>query len=129
MGLSYLVWFVFANFPSVYVIDKYGLKIGLIVGISLTTLGFWIRSFINKNFIFCMLGQTFMALGQPFMYNAPAKVTSNWFPKNEAALATTIGAQANVFGVLVSFILPVAMTSDFEADKTYTQEELDNYKS
>ena len=55
-----------------------------------------------------------MGLAQPFMYNAPAKVTSNWFPKNEAAIATTIGAQSNVAGVLLGLVLPGMIISPFD---------------
>ena len=56
------------------------------------------------------------------MYNAPAKVTSNWFPKEEAAIATTIGAQANVAGVLIGFILPGFFIDAYEEDVVYTQD-------
>ena len=68
------------NFPSVYVVDRWGLRIGTVVGISLTTFGLWLRCLVNFNFYTLLLGQVFMAIGQPFLYNAPALVTSNWFP-------------------------------------------------
>jgi len=68
------------NFPSVYVVDKWGLRIGTIVGIGFTTAGVWLRCFINLNFYTCLAGQIMMGIGQPFLYNAPALVTTNWFP-------------------------------------------------
>ena len=56
MTLSYLLLFVVANFPSVYVLDKYGLKIGVVCGIVLTAGGLWIRCLLNYNFYFALLG-------------------------------------------------------------------------
>ena len=47
-----------------------------------------------------------MALGQPFLYNAPAKVTTNWFPQKERPMATMVGTGMNIFGIFVGFLLP-----------------------
>ena len=58
------------------------------------------------------------------MYNAPAKVTSNWFPRNEAAIATTIGAQANVLGVLIGFILPGFFINSYDEEAVYTEKDI-----
>ena len=63
MTLSYLLLFAFANFPSVYMLDKFGLRNGVIVGILLTAVGLWIRCLINTSFLYCIIGQTLMALG------------------------------------------------------------------
>ena len=35
------------NFPCVYVVEKYGLRVGVVGGILITTLGLWLRVFIN----------------------------------------------------------------------------------
>ena len=47
-----------------------------------------------------------MALGQPLMYNSPAKVTTNWFPQSERPVATMVGTQMNVFGIFIGFLVP-----------------------
>ena len=47
MSYCFMVLYVPANFPSIYIVDKYGLRIGTIVGIGLTTLGISIRVFVN----------------------------------------------------------------------------------
>ena len=56
LTLCYLLMFVVANFPSVYVLDKFGLRNGVIVGILLTAVGLWIRCLINYNFVWCIIG-------------------------------------------------------------------------
>jgi len=40
------------------------------------------------------------------MYNAPAKVTSNWFVAKYRIYPTMLGTTANIFGNLLRFLLP-----------------------
>jgi hypothetical protein len=59
------------------------------------------------------------------LYNAPAKVTSNWFATHERAYATMIGTSANTLGIAIGFLLPSLFIHQYYAAKDYTQEELD----
>ena len=63
MSYSFMVLFLPMNFPCVYVIEKFGLRMGIIGGIVSTTVGLWLRCLINQSFWFAMLGQIIMALG------------------------------------------------------------------
>lgn len=87
-----MLFYLPMNFPCVYVVEKYGLRWGVIGGIVSTAVGLWIRCLINYSFIFALIGQTVIALGQPLLYNSPAKVTTNWFPQKERPVATMVGA-------------------------------------
>lgn len=80
MSYSFMVLYLPMNFPCVYVVEKFGLRIGVIGGIVSTAVGLWLRCFINTSFYIALVGQIVMALGQPLLYNTPAKVTTNWFP-------------------------------------------------
>ena len=104
------------NFPSVIVLDKWGLRIGVIIGMFLTTLGLWLRSLVGVSFVYAIIGQTIMAIGQPFIYNAPTKLSGNWFPEKERIRSTSIGANANVFGAAVGCFLASVFFD--EKDKT-----------
>ncbi len=106
MSLSYMVVFPFVNFPAVSILDKWGLRVGVSIGITLTTLGMWIRCLINVNYAYVLVGQTIMAIAQPFTYNAVAKVSGNWFGEKETVYATMIGANANLLGVALGFFVP-----------------------
>lgn len=79
MSYSFMALYLPMNFPCVYVVEKYGLRWGVVSGIIITTIGLWIRVFINESFYAALVGQIIMALGQPLLYNSPAKVTTNWF--------------------------------------------------
>lgn len=106
MSLSFAFFFLPMNFPSTYVLDRYGLRVGVMWGITLTVLGLWLRCLVNQSFWWVVAGQTVMAIGQPFLYNAPSKVTGNWFDQGQRSTATMIGNNANVFGQLLGFLLP-----------------------
>ena len=62
LSSSYMIMFAVSNFPSVYVLDKYGLRIGVCLGIILTSLGMWLRCLIDLNFNTVLVGQTICAI-------------------------------------------------------------------
>ena len=63
MSLIYMISFIPVNFLSVVVLDKWGLRWGITLGMSLTTLGLWLRTLINYSFTYVIIGQTIMAIG------------------------------------------------------------------
>jgi hypothetical protein len=63
--------------------DKNGLRVSFLIGISLYFLGTFFYTLVNKSFNFMILGTVFIGIGQPFLINSPAKVAAYWFfPKN-----------------------------------------------
>lgn len=63
-----------------------------------------------------------MALGQPLLYNSPAKVTTNWFPKAERPMATMVGTQTNIFGIFIGFLLPSFFINSYSNSAQLTDE-------
>lgn len=56
------------------------------------------------------------------MYNAPSKVTSNWFDQDQRSLATMIGTNANIIGNLLGFLLPkMFITPKFQDSVEYNE--------
>jgi hypothetical protein len=111
--------------PSVAVLNKKGLRIGILTGISLTTIGLSFRCLINVSYVFAIIGQTIMALAQPYLYNAPALVTTNWFPESERTISTMLGVSSNMFGVMLGFLFPYIFVGEYSTNKRlggkYTQ--------
>ena len=56
MSQIYMFAYLPLNFPSVFALDKWGLRYGVLIGISLTTLGLWLRSLINYSFTWVIVG-------------------------------------------------------------------------
>jgi len=62
LSLSFCIIFLPMNFPSTYVLDTYGLRVGLTIGMIVFTLGLWVRCLINYSFWYVVIGQTILAI-------------------------------------------------------------------
>lgn len=56
-----------------------------------------------------MAGQVAGALAQPLAMFSPAKLAALWFPTDQRAVATTLGALGNPLGILVGSVVPPFM--------------------
>lgn len=74
-----MIFYVFINFPSNWVLDVKGIKKGIVVGSVLTLLGTGVRSMVKYSFAFVLIGQFICAIAQPFLLNAPMKIATRWF--------------------------------------------------
>ena len=108
LSMIFGLFFVAFIIPASYLLDKYGLKITIIVGAILNAFGSCLRAMgANRDgFTLVFLGTTLAALGQCFVLSIPAQVASVWFGENERATASSIAIQMNIFGVAVGFLLP-----------------------
>lgn len=52
-----------------------------------------------------LVGQTFLAIGQPFIFNLPTKVSAIWFPKRERTTATMVAVNSAILGFVVGHYL------------------------
>jgi predicted MFS family arabinose efflux permease len=59
-------------------------------------------------------GQLLCAAAQCFLLHVPPKVAANWFPEDERARCTSIGALANQLGTAVAFVLGPALAAQPE---------------
>ena len=81
LSQSFMIFYLPMNQPSVIALDRKGLKFGVSIGIVMTTVGLWMKAMVNLSFWWVVAGQTIIAMGQPFLLNACAKISANWFPK------------------------------------------------
>jgi hypothetical protein len=62
-----------------------------------------------------------MAGAQIFIYNAPAKLASNWFPENERVFATMAGTNTSILGNMLGFLFPRIYLVNYESSELYTE--------
>ena len=75
---SFLVYSLM-NFPANHIIDQRGLRLSFIIGTFLYAFGLILFTMINKGYYWVLIGAIFVAIGQPFVINCPAKIAAFWF--------------------------------------------------
>eukprot|EP00118_Oscarella_pearsei_P026715 m.310333 g.310333 ORF g.310333 m.310333 type:complete len:567 (+) comp50976_c0_seq1:35-1735(+) len=99
-----LVFFIISipfGFFGAWLLDTYGLKLGLWIGAWLNAVGAVVRylSCFNHSYAIVLVGQMICAIAQPFILFAPTKLASFWFSEDQRALATMLSTMANPLGV------------------------------
>lgn len=56
LSMSFTLFYIPMNFPASVVLDRYGLRTGVIIGIVGTTVGLWFKCLINESFWYVLAG-------------------------------------------------------------------------
>ena len=105
LSMSFMIVFIVVSIPASWIIDKYGIKIGVGTGVILTGVFGLLRGLVTDNYNLLLLSQIGVAIGQPFLLNAITKVAARWFPPEERATASGLGTLAMYVGILTGMIL------------------------
>jgi len=113
---------------AVFVVERRGLRTGLMLGAWLTTVGgalcclstlpslwegrdgqgWWDK---RTSFTLTVLGQALTGMACPFISCVPTKVSQNWFGESERSLATLVLAMSNPLGIVLGqSITPLFVT-------------------
>jgi MFS family permease len=104
LAASFMIIYIPVNFPACWLIEKKGLKWGTGIGVMLTGIFGLLRAFTGTNFLFLLLCQIMIAIGQPFVLNSFTKLAVNWFPEEEKVTATGLGTMALFIGIIIAMI-------------------------
>lgn len=55
-SLVFMISYVIVNFPANWVLDDYGMRIGIFIGAFMTAAGVWVRVAINDDFMWVIVG-------------------------------------------------------------------------
>ncbi|TGL22419.1 MFS transporter [Leptospira yanagawae] len=112
LSLIFLVVFVFIAIPASYVIDTYGVKIGVGFGAILTGVFGLLKGFYATDYTMVFICQLGLAIAQPFLLNAVTKISVLWFPVHERATSVALGTLAQFLGIIIVMILtPILLHS------------------
>ena len=111
-----MIFYPFTTFPSVILIDKYGIQYGVGFGMILTTTGFWLRCLANISFTYAVVGQTIMAIGMSFILNAPTRISAKWFPIKERIISTSFGVYSGTVGMALGCFIPAVFFSNTDTN-------------
>ena len=105
LSLVFMVAFLIVCIPASFVIDTYGIRIGIGTGALLTGLFGAAKGIFAADYTLVLICQTGLAVAQPFIINAATKVAMRWFPANERATAVGIATLSQFVGVLIVMIV------------------------
>lgn len=113
LALVYMLVFVVMSFPASYVIDTYGIRVGISIGAALVAAFGLMKGVFGDDFMAVVIAQLGLAIAQPFILNAVTAVSVRWFPLRERGLAAGLSALAQYLGIVIAMIAtPFLVGSD-----------------
>lgn len=112
LSMLYMLVFLIVCIPASYIIDTFGIRIGLGLGSVLMAVFSLIKGFGGSDFTTVLIAQTGLAAAQPFILNAVTAVTVRWFPLRERGTAAGLASLAQYLGIiLVMAVTPMLVVS------------------
>jgi MFS family permease len=110
LSLSFMAVYVLVSIPASWVIDTYGVRLGVGIGAALTGLFGLMRGLSASSYTLVLIAQIGIAIGQPFILNAVTTVAARWFPSQDRATASGLGSLAIYLGILIGLALSPYLT-------------------
>ncbi|CAJ0927802.1 unnamed protein product, partial [Mesorhabditis belari] len=107
-SMVYMLTYIFFFIPAAWLLDKYGLRLSILLGAAGNCIGAWIRIFSTTPdaFWITMIGQTIVGASQMFTLGAPPRLAAVWFGADEVSTACAAGVFGNQLGIAIGFVLP-----------------------
>lgn len=105
LSMCFMIVFIVVSIPASWIIDKYGIRVGVGIGAAFTGIFGLLRGLVTTDFELLLIAQIGIAIGQPFILNAITKLAARWFPIEERATASGLGTLAMYVGILAGMIL------------------------
>lgn len=116
LSMCFMIVYVLVSIPASWVIDSYGIRVGVGTGVALTGVFGLVRGFSAHRYGLVLAAQVGIAVGQPFILNAVTTVAARWFPPRERATASGLGSLSIYLGILVGLALTPALARRHQMD-------------
>ena len=105
LSMCFMIVYIVVSIPASWIIDKFGIRIGVGIGALFTGIFGLVRGFAGTDYDLLLMAQIGIAIGQPFILNAITKLAARWFPMEERATAAGLGTLAMYLGILLGMTL------------------------
>lgn len=105
LSMCFMIVYLFVSIPASWIIDTYGIRIGVGTGVIFTALFGLMRGLVGVDYNMLLISQIGIAIGQPFLLNSITKVAARWFPIGERATASGLGTLSMYVGILAGMSL------------------------
>jgi MFS family permease len=114
LSMIFMIVFIVVSIPASWVIDTYGLRVGVGIGAALTGIFGLMRGLTASSYTLVMVAQIGIAVGQPFVLNAVTTVAARWFPARERGTASGLGSLAIYLGIFLGLFLTPILVAHFQ---------------
>ncbi|ESO84076.1 hypothetical protein LOTGIDRAFT_155394 [Lottia gigantea] len=94
--------------PGLWLLNRYGIKMNIIFGVTLNCLASWIKCVAVQpdRFYILLIAQILNGLSNIFVTSFPPQISAVWFGADEVSFATALGVLANQLGIAIGLIVP-----------------------
>ncbi|EGT54632.1 hypothetical protein CAEBREN_05982 [Caenorhabditis brenneri] len=117
-SMIYMLTYIFFFIPAAWLLDKWGLRLSVLLGALGNCIGAWIKllSTHPDSFWVTFVGQTIVGASQMFTLGIPPRLAAVWFGPDEVSRACALGVFGNQLGIAVGFVLPPMIVSNGTVD-------------
>lgn len=119
IAMSYMLVFLIMCIPASFIIDTYGIRVGVGFGAAATALFGLTKGLFADSFTLVVISQIGLAMAQPFILNAVTAITVRWFPLRERAMAAGFGALAQYIGIMIAMGVTPLLVDTSPGSATY----------
>jgi MFS family permease len=120
-ALIYMLAYLIVSVPASYVIDTWGIRVGIGIGSVLAAAGALLKGFMPTSFVAVVIGQVILAVAQPFILNAVTALSARWFPLRERGTAAGLAALAQYLGIILVMVVTPMIVVSSAGDPAYGQ--------
>lgn len=112
LAMSFMIAYVPLSIPVAWVIDTYGFKLAVSIGVILMGVFGMMRGLVGDNYSLVLWSTIGISIAQPFLLNAWTKIPAIWFAIEERATAVGLVTLANLIGTALGMVLtPILIES------------------
>jgi MFS family permease len=105
LSMVFMIAFVPLSIPTAWVIDTYGFRVAVNIGVVLMAVFGILRGLAGESYTLVLISTIGIAIAQPFLLNAWTKVAARWFSLGERATAVGLSTMANLAGAALGMVL------------------------
>jgi len=117
LSLIFMIVYLFVSLPASYIIDTWGIRVGIGIGALLMGVFGFMKGIYGANYNMIILAQIGVAAGQPFVLNSVTKVGARWFPLHERATQAGISVLAQFVGIIIAMAATPILLKTYGMEK------------
>lgn len=101
LSMMYMLVYLFVSIPASWILDRYGLRVGLGIAALLVAVFGGMRGAFGARYDLVLVATVGISIAQPFVLNSITKFSAHWFPVHERATAAGIVVLVQALGLIV----------------------------